>query len=102
MIVLNDLMSQLSPALAASRRSGSGSESTQIAKARYRDLTDYIDGFYNPRRRHSHLVASAPTSWKPSIGDAEEPSTKVWELHPPKSGSQMMGVPDRSPRQRDS
>ena len=44
------------------------------------DVADYIDAFYNPSRRHSHLGGSVPEQFEAAHKPRRKVSTKSWEL----------------------
>jgi putative transposase len=45
------------------------------------DITDCIDGFYNPTRRHRHLGGVSPDEFEAMSKRQRESPPKVWELH---------------------
>ena len=44
------------------------------------DVADYIEWFYSPIRRHSHLGGTSPGSLRQSTEPAAGVSTEPWEL----------------------
>ena len=44
-------------------------------------MADYIDGFYNRTRRHSHLGGVSPEQFERLTSRGEKVSTESWELH---------------------
>jgi len=45
------------------------------------DVAAYIDSFYNPTRRHSHVGGVSPEAFEATRDHAGVVSTKSWELH---------------------
>ena len=48
------------------------------------DISDYIEAFYNPTRRHSHLGGVSPEEFE-SAANGRRLSTKCWEVHSTRS-----------------
>lgn len=47
------------------------------------EISDYIDGFYNPTRRHRHLGGGSPGEFEAAHRPLGQVSARSWELQFP-------------------
>lgn len=46
-----------------------------------KDVSDYIEVFYNRTRRHSHVGGTSPEELEVTSNHSGRVSTELWELH---------------------